>query len=181
MRPVLGEIELPQVQQLSSFDRRTLATHVVAGHDASVLQNLGRTATRVLITGIASGPEAAQLTEKLGAALAAATPLDFVADVTADSHLEHVVVSDLSLTEVAGHPECQAYRIVLREYTEPPPKADPTALDTGILDDAAGLVGDLTLGLDGVAAFASGLTAAAASFGDLLARLEKVRQAASST
>ena len=178
MRPVLGELELPAVQQITSLDRRDLVTHTVPGLDASVLQNLGRAACVVLITGLASGSQAQQITEQLDTSLRDGNPLTFVADVTADSKLDRVVVTDLSLTDVAGEPALTAYSIVLREFTEPPPPADPAAIEGGILDDAAGLVGDLTLGLDGVNAFVAELSRVTAGLGDLLTRLQRVRDAA---
>jgi hypothetical protein len=178
VRPVLGDLELPQVQQVTSFDRRALTEHVVAGLDATVVQNLGRTATRLLVTGVATGDQARRLTESLGTAVRTATPTTFVADVTADAHLEHVVVCDLSLDEIAGRPERFAYRITLREYTEPPPPPDPVTVEADILADAAGLVEGLTVGLDAAAGFAAELAAATAGLGDLLARLQHLKDAA---
>lgn len=178
MRPVLGELELPAVQQVTSMDRRDLVTHTVPGLSASVLQNLGRAASVVLITGLASGSQAQQLTEQLDASLRDGTPLTFVADITADSKLDRVVATDLSLTDGAGEPALTAYRIVLREFTEPPPPADQSVVEDGILDDAAGLVGDLTLGLDGASAFVAELSRVTAGLGDLLTRLQRVRDAA---
>lgn len=177
MRPVLGELELPAVQQVTSLDRRDLATHTVPGLDASVLQNLGRAASVVLITGLASGPQTQQLTEQMSTSLRDGAPLTFVADLTADSKLDRVVVTDLSLTDVGGEPALTAYRIILREFTEPPP-AGPAAVEDDIRDDAAGLVGNLTLGLDGASAFLAELSRVTTDLGDLLTRLQRARDAA---
>jgi hypothetical protein len=178
MRPMLGDLELPQVQQVITIDRRSLAAHTVAGHDATVLQNLGRHATRILVTGVATGEQAQQLAQRLDDALREGAPRTFVADVTADAELEHVVVTDVSLTDLAGHPDRVAYHLTLSEYTEPPAPPDPTAAAAGIADEAAALVQGLTLGLDGAAAFAAALTRATTTFGDLLTRIQRVGEAA---
>ena len=42
MRPMLDDIELPQVQEIAAYDRRMLAEHKPPGMDGSLLQNLGR-------------------------------------------------------------------------------------------------------------------------------------------
>jgi hypothetical protein len=177
---MLDDLELPQVQHITTVDHRAVAAHTIVGHDGSVLQNLGRHATEVVVHGVATGPQADDLAARLDATLRDGTPVSFVADITADVQLERVVVIDLSVAEVAGHPDRVAYGLTLREFTEPPAQA-PTGVDNAILGDAAGLVEGLTLGIDGAAAFAETLSRTTAKFGDLLARLQKLRHAAGQT
>src|SRR5262249_44107555 len=131
MKPMLGDIELPQVQQVTTLDRRALAPPPAPGPDGSVLQDLGRPATPVRVVGVATGPQADDLARRLDGALRDGSPLAFVADITADARLERVVVADLSLAELAGRPDRVAYRLTLREFTEPPAPPDRSALDAG--------------------------------------------------
>ncbi len=69
--------------------------------------------------------------------------MDFVADIAKESELERVLIEELRVEEVAADADTFRYRIVLREYTEPPEPPAP-GLDLGAdlgleLDDLAEL------------------------------------------
>lgn len=173
MRPMLDDLELPQVQEIRTQDRRALAEHRPPGMDGSLLQNLGRGPARVALWGVASGPDAKGFVEKLDGKFRAGDAVTFTADIVADAEIQKVKIDDLRLQELAGRPDRFAYVLTLREYIEPVEPADASALNTSILDEAQGLVDDLVKGIDGAAAFIAGLERFVPIFTDLLERLPK--------
>src|SRR5215213_5435937 len=161
MRPMLDDLELPQVQEIATLERRVLAEHKPPGMAGSLLQNLGRRPTRLTLWGVASGPDALSFVEKLDGKFRAAKPVPFTADIVADAEIEQVMIDDLRMQELAGKPERFAYVLTLREFIEPIEPEDLSALDAGILDEALGLVDNLTTGfaiVEQLSAFVSRLT-----------------------
>jgi len=149
MRPMLDDLELGQVQEISTYDRRTLAELKPPGMSGSLLQNLGRRPTRLVLWGVAVGSEAQSFTEKLDEKFRAATPVPFTADIVADAEIETMLIEDLKIQQLAGKPERFAYVLALREFIEPvePEEAAPS-LDSDILSDALDQISSLTAGLE---------------------------------
>lgn len=176
MRPMLNDLELPNVQEVATYERRTLAEHKPPGMDGSLLQNLGRRPTRLVLWGVAASPEARDVIEKLDGKFRAGEPMDFTADIVADAALEKIVIDDLKVQELAGKPERFAYVLTLREYIKPVIPEETSSLDLGILDEAKNLVNDLTKGLDIGTEFVTGLEKFVPTFGDLLTRLQQFAQ-----
>jgi len=58
MRPMLDDLPLPQVQEISTNEQRALAEHKPPSMAGSLLQNMGRRPTHLTLWGVASGPEA---------------------------------------------------------------------------------------------------------------------------
>jgi hypothetical protein len=174
MRPMLGDLELGQVQEITTYDRRTLAEHKPPGMSGSVLQNLGRRPTRLALWGVATGPEAQSFTEKLDEKFRASKPVSFTADIVSDSEIELMFIDDLKIQELAGKPERFAFVITLREFIEPvePAEASPE-LEADILGDASSLLDDLLDGLDLVPNFPTGLEQFVEPLTGLLARLQE--------
>jgi hypothetical protein len=164
---MLDDLELTQVQEIRTQDRRALAEHRPPGMDGSLLQNLGRGPARVALWGIASGPDAKGFVGKLDDKFRAGEAVSFTADIVADAEIQKVKIDDLRLQELAGKPDRFAYVLTLREYIEPVEPEDASGLDADILGEAQSLVDDLVLGLDGAAEFVTGL----ARFVPLLAGL----------
>lgn len=173
MRPMLDDLELPQVQEVTTLDRRVLAEHKPPGMAGSLLQNLGRRPGRFTLWGIAAGPDAKQFVEKLDGKFKDGTPVPFTADIIADAEIQQVVIDDLRLQELAGKPERFAYVLTLREYIEPIEPEDTSFLDSDILDEAQDLVGDLVEGLDIGLNLATGLEPFVSRLADLLSRLQQ--------
>ena len=148
MRPMIDDLELPQVQVIDTRDHRALAEQLPFGGDGSLLQNLGRDATRVAVRGCASGPTARQVVAALAGKFRAGEPLPFTTDIATARRLEAVLIEDFRVRELAGKPERFAYVLLLREHVEPPAPADLSFLDDEIFDEASGLVDDLVTGLD---------------------------------
>jgi hypothetical protein len=173
MKPMLDDLELPQVQEISTFDHRALVEHKPPGMAGSILQNLGRRPTRMILWGVATGPDALAFTQKLDGKFRAGKPAPFTSDIVKDSNLDQVFIEGLQLEELAGRPQRFAYVLKLQEYIKPVEPKDASLLDTSILDDAKnlmdGIVNGLSIGLN----FATGLERFVPTMSDLLTRLTK--------
>lgn len=160
---MLDDLELPQVQEIATLERRVLAEHKPPGMSGSLLQNMGRRPTRLTLWGVATGPgtDTSDFIEKLDGKFRAALPVPFISDIIADANIEKVVIEDLRVQDLAGKPQRFAYLLTLREFIEPVEPEDVSAINTNILDDALNLIDELTLGFEIVeqlSAFVSRLT-----------------------
>lgn len=163
VRPMIGSWEPPRIERIASLESRRLAVLPVAGLSGDLHQDLGRGAIAVEITGSMVGDEARDdFLKELRAKFLEGEPMDFVADIVKESKLEQVLIEELEFEESADNPEVFRYRIVLREYTEPP---EPPATDFGAELDAE-LDLDADLGLDMLDLPA--ITADVPAVGDLL-------------
>src|SRR2546421_9462610 len=102
MRPMLDDLELVQVQAITTCDRRSLVEHKPPRMDGSLLQNLGRHPTRLLVWGVASGPGSQQFAKKLDDKFRSRKPVPFTSDIAADARIDRVLVDDLRIQELAG-------------------------------------------------------------------------------
>lgn len=177
MRPMLDDLELQQVQELTTYDLRALPEHKPPGMSGSILQNLGRRPTRVVVRGVASGTGAADFAAKIEAKFRAAQPVPFTADIVADAKLDLVLIDDLQLLDLAGKPQRFAYTMVLREFIKPKEPETTAGVDAGILNDATKLAGGLVDGLAALNAFSTGLEPFVGEFTDLLSRLQAFKKA----
>jgi hypothetical protein len=146
VRPMIGGWSPPSIERIRAVEARRLAVLPVPGLSGDLHQDLGRSALGIEIVGSLNTDDARddflkQIREKF----LAGDPVEFVADIVKESKLEQVLIEELKLEEVAGDPDWFRYRIVLREYTEPPapPSTDFGAeLDADLdLDAALGLAG----------------------------------------
>ncbi len=175
MRPMLDDIELPQVQEIRAHEQRALAEHKPPAMAGSVLQNLGRRPACLIIGGIKTGPDALDFVETLNDKFRAGDPVTFVADIVADAELDTLLIDDLKFQEIAGRPQRYAYVLTLQEYIEPVTPEDTSILDTDILDQSQELMDDLIDGLDIGLNFATGLGQFVEPLGDMLSRLRDFR------
>jgi hypothetical protein len=139
IRPMIGAWEPPSIERVDVLEERRLARLPIPGLMGDLHQDLGTSSLTVAITGSLQGDEARSgfLAELRGAYLAGG-PVSFVADITESSELEQVLIVRFDLTEANDWGDEFHYRIVLREYVEPP---EPP----GLLEDlGADLLGDLT-------------------------------------
>jgi hypothetical protein len=176
MRPMIDELELPQVQEINTLDRRALAEHKPPGMQGSLLQNLGRRPTSLVLGGVATGAQARRLIDDLYAKFEAGMPVAFTADIVADAEIEQMLIEDLQYRDLAGKPERFAYVVTLREHIEPVEPEDTSLLDDDILGEARDLLDDLVDGLNIGLDFATGLERFVSPLGDLLGRLRQVGQ-----
>jgi len=144
---MIGGWEPPKIERIAAAEHRRLAVLPVPGLSGDLHQDLGRGALAVEIVGSLQGDEARDTFLKdIREKFLAGEAVDFVADIVKESELEQVLIEILEVEEVAGDADAFRYRIVLREYTEPPEPPAPTA-DFG-LDLDAELDALADLGLD---------------------------------
>jgi hypothetical protein len=128
LKPMIGEWEVPRIERIRTLEGRRFARLPVPGLLGDLQQDLGSASLAVEIAGSLHGDEArdaflADLRERFRAGEA----VTFVADILAESELEEVTIEALELEEVNEAAASFRYRIVLREYVEPP--EPPAALD----------------------------------------------------
>jgi hypothetical protein len=177
MRPMVDDLELPNVSEILTRDHRDLVQHKVPGMDGSRVQNLGRAATFVEVHGVATGADALEFVGRLEEKLRERTPAPFVADIVAASRIDAFVVDDVRVEEVGGKPSRYAYTLFLREHVEPVVPEPDTGLDASLLDAAQDLVGGLTDGLALGTEFVEAVSGFASDLGDLFGRLQSFKQA----
>lgn len=124
IRPMIGEIELAQVQLVQLDEDQILTRHDVPALEGDFFQRLGRAGAAVELTGVQSGPEAREGLTALRDAFRAATPLTFAADITVATELDDVLIEEFEIAEHAGLPDAFEYRLLLRECT-PAPEPEP--------------------------------------------------------
>ncbi len=176
MHPMLDDIELPQVQEITTYDKRLLAEHKPPGMDGSLLQNLGRRPVHLTLWGVKTGSDALEFIEKLEQKFRAGDPVPFVADIVADAEIDEMIIDDLQWQDLAGKPDRYSYVLTLREYIEPVEPEDTSFLETDILGDAGNLMDGLIDGLDLSLDFATGLEQFLTPLSDLLGRLQAFNQ-----
>jgi hypothetical protein len=143
VRPLIGGWSPPNIERVGAFERRRLAVLPVPGLSGDLHQDMGRGALAIEIVGsLATDDARDQFLKDVREKFLAGEPVDFVADIAKESELERVLIEELRMEEVAADADMFRYRIVLREYTEPPEPPAP-GLDLGA---------DLGLDLDALAA-----------------------------
>lgn len=179
MRPMLDDLELPQVQEIRTHDLRALAEHKPPGMSGSLLQNLGRRPTVLLLWGVASGPDARDFITRLEDKFRAAQPVPFTADIVNEAGIDQVRIADLKLDELAGKPDRFTYILTLRKHIEPVEPEDTSFVDDDLLGDATGLIDGLVDGLDIGLELVTGLEQFVTPLTDMLTRLQDLNRGAS--
>jgi outer membrane protein OmpA-like peptidoglycan-associated protein len=141
---MLGEIELQQVQKIETDEDQVLTQHGVPALEGDFLQGVGRRATRVELSGVMTGAEAAGHLKTLRDTFRGGAPVSFVADIATATKVDQVLVEELGVRELAGRPQRFEYELTLRELIPPPrpeieepppppPPPPPPAVETGTL------------------------------------------------
>lgn len=152
--PMLGDWEIPRISMMRTQEQRKLQEHRVPGRAGSLFQDMGAEPTDIQISGsVFEEEERTGFLETVRARFSEAEPMTFVADIVAATEIQFVLIESLVIEEHATRPGELAYAMVLRESPPPPPPNDPFgALDSDLLDQAAGFVDGVTDALDAVAA-----------------------------
>ena len=129
-RPMLGGVELQQVQQLQVDADQVLIQHGVPALEGDLFQGLGRRATQITLTGVLTGPEAGEGLKTLRDKFHAAEPVPFVADLTTATRVDQVLIEEMGVRELAGKPERFEYALTLREYAPTPEVKVPPEIET---------------------------------------------------
>jgi hypothetical protein len=143
MKPMLDDLQLPQVQEVTTYDRRTLPEHKPPGMGGSLFQNLGRSPTGILLWGVATGPDALSFAEKLQKKFSANKPVRFTADIVMGARISNVMIENLRVEDMAGKPGRFAYVLSLRESIKPAKGESSSAVDADIAGSAKNIVGQL--------------------------------------
>jgi hypothetical protein len=126
IRPLIGGWSPPNIERIAAFEARRLAVLPVPGLSGDLHQDMGRGALAIEIVGsIATDDARDEFLKTLREKFLAGEPVDFVADIAKESELEQVLIDELRMEEMAGDADMFRYRIVLREYTEPPEPPAP--------------------------------------------------------
>ncbi len=161
VRPMIGDWEVPRIERIASTEGRRLARFPVPGLAGDLHQDLGRDSLVVEIVGSLHGDEARdQFLTGLRAMFLAGDPVSFVADITTATELEQVLVEALYVEEVNQSAGSFRYRIVLRQYVEPPEPPSP--------------IDDLGAGLDGMLDALADLGLAGLELPDLLGDIPSI-------
>jgi hypothetical protein len=146
---MIGSWEVPRIERIATREQRRITRFAIPGLEGDLQQELGASSLAIEITGSLHSDEARdQFLEALRAPFRAGDPVTFTADITTATELEQVLVEALDVEEVAGSPDPFRYRIVLRQYVEPP--APPPPIDELGLELDADLDLLAALGLDGL-------------------------------
>ncbi|MCP4600677.1 MAG: hypothetical protein GY847_09125 [Proteobacteria bacterium] len=148
VRPMIGSWEPIHIEAITSVEARRMAALPVAGLSGDLHQDLGRGALAIEIRGSLLGDELRdEFLKEVREKFLAGDPLDFVADIVGESELEQVIIDEMHFEESAERADAFTYRIVLREYTEPP-EPPGSEMDLGAeLDMELDLEADLGLDL----------------------------------
>jgi hypothetical protein len=143
VKPMLSDLELEMVEEVESDQDRVLAQHPVPGLEGDFLQELGRRATTITLSGVLAGEEVGDELGALREKFLAAEPVPFVADIATATRVDDVLIEEMGVRELAGRPELFEYAFTLREFipppavpTEPPPIIPPPPIEpeTGTLE-----------------------------------------------
>ncbi len=149
-KPVLDSWEIPSISSISSHEQRKFVELPVPGKTGSLYQDTNTAPTRILIRGSLYGDDKRNdFLQEVRGKFQAGTPVTFVADITTATTVQYVIIETLDFSESGLLPDQTTYTIVLRESPPPPPPPNPLGgLDTGLLDQAQGLVDSVTGALD---------------------------------
>lgn len=146
---MIGDWTVPRIERIATVDRRRLARLSVPGLAGDLHHDLGSHSLAVEIEGsLHSDDERDEFLDKVRTPFLAGDPLSFVADITAATNLEQVVIEGLEVEEVNDAARSFRYRIRIRQYVEPP--EPPPLIDELGADLAPELDALADLGLAGL-------------------------------
>lgn len=134
--PMLDDWEIPRIEQIAAVEHRRLAPLSVPGLQGTLHQDLGTESISVEIVGSLHAEEMRDdFFTNIRTKFQEGEPVSFTADIVSATELELVLIQDLHVTESNDYARPFRYRIVLREYVEPPEPAggfDDLGADLGI-------------------------------------------------
>lgn len=192
--PLLGDTPLDAVQHIEHVLDAGFSPLRIAGLGGEVQQRTGRPSHRVRVSGLLFGEAARDTLATLQTAAQGGQELSFSADISSALDLQKVVIHHFAAREVAGISGRIEYEIELVESPPLPPPAEVAGfgglddfglgdlgLDAGVLDDIAGLAGDIAGAVDqalgaveALGALASLAASGGLDFDGLLAPLDTI-------
>jgi outer membrane protein OmpA-like peptidoglycan-associated protein len=164
-RPMLGDLELEQVQVVQADEDQLVTRHPVPGLEGDFWQVLGRRGTQFSLTGILTAPDTVEHLGELRSRFHAGDPVSFVSDISTATLVDQVLIERMEVRELAGRPSAFEYAFVLREFLEatpvdteevdiPPP--EPPDVETGKLSVTVVVEGEPGFDMDRVKVTAHG-------------------------
>jgi hypothetical protein len=117
-----GVLDVRNISNISTSDRREMVEHDIPGMEGNVFQNLGRSPVNISFDGILQGKSAKSNLETIRSKFKQGIPLSFNSNISGAADVTKVLIDDLRITEVGGESNRYSYSIVLMEYKEPPPE-----------------------------------------------------------
>lgn len=155
--PMLGDFELPRVTRLEMLERRGFVEIAIAGRSGSLFQDSSREPARIVVEGAVFGTDPGQeFLASVREKYLAGEPLTFVSDIATGTELSYVLIEQLHIQAAASHPDQIDYTLWMVESPPPPPPNDVLGgIDTGLLDDAAGMLDSALGAIDALSALGS--------------------------
>jgi hypothetical protein len=113
---MLEGFELQYVQEIESQEDEALARHGIPALEGDFLQDLGRQAVRVTLTGILAGTDAGENLKTLREKFRAGAPVAFVDDIATATTIDKMLIEEMNVREIAGKPERFEYALSLCEF-----------------------------------------------------------------
>jgi hypothetical protein len=121
VRPMIADWPVPRIERLGTVDRRRLARMSVPGLAGDLHHDLGTHSLAVEIEGSLHGDaERDEFLTRVREPFLAGDPVTFVADITTATELEQVLIEGLEVEEINDSARSFRYRILIRQYVEPP-------------------------------------------------------------
>lgn len=142
VKPILGNIELQQVQKIEIEEDQVFTQHSIPALEGDFFQGLGRRSSWVKLSGVLTGAEVQAGLQALRDQFRAAQPVDFVADIATATKVSQVIIEEMGVRELAGKPARFEYAFTLREYIPapvppreipPPPPPPPPPLQSQLI------------------------------------------------
>lgn len=121
VRPMLGDLELEQVQLVETDEDQVVVRHPVPALEGDFLQDMGRRGARLSLTGVLTKPEVQDNLKDLRDAFHAGDPVAFVSDISSATLVDDVIIERMDVRELAGRDSAYEYHLTLRELTEAEP------------------------------------------------------------
>lgn len=116
------------VTNISTRDVRNTAAYDSPGGQSSSYSDLGRSAVKITVEGLASGKNATALMEGIWSCFKRGDPVEFNSDVSGAADITRVLIDNMIVRTAAGNRNRYDYIIELWEYREPPEEPEgPTA------------------------------------------------------
>ncbi len=129
--------EIRSITRIVLGDRRRLVEHRIASGYGSILDDAGRHAIKILLEGEFVGEGAKQGVTILRKKYRSGEALPFTSDMTMLVQVEKVLIEDLEVNNLSGIQNRYGYRMVLKEYKEPPkPIKEASEQDNEAADEA---------------------------------------------
>jgi hypothetical protein len=149
--PARGPVQIRQISDIVTSDRRILVEHQVPGLEGNLFQNLGRAPVKISFRGNFQGEGSKEELARIRQKFKDGNPCSFNSDVTGISDVTMVLIEELQIFERSGEPNRFEYSIVLREYREPPPEPSvPPSQDAAAQEWAEDQAGDAMASINNI-------------------------------